>query len=382
MWLGARGSVARIGPMLRHRGVGRGSARTLRRNIPSRGLTSYPQRAKIAMLVGMGTVPPKSCSAKPSLASPGKSADFPHPPRSPCPKRYMSTEFQAKRSRALPSFRRLGFTLIELLVVIAIIAILAALLLPALARAKRKAQAIQCVSNLRQWSMMWNFYVSDYGKFSDGVADDASDPDAPRGEWLVALKKYFEKKPFLLVCPSASQKNGNKNAGAETPMPASTADSSVGDHGGWQTMHRFPAAVVDETTKGRLYSSYGFNVWVYDATTKKQNREVSDYWGSKNVRNASDVPLMADAMWRGGGPSYYQANKHQRPQFNGEWVSADQDMMHFAMVRHGKGINVNFYDGSTRNVPIRRLWNLPWHRTFNQGYPDTQTGYFQAWMPK
>ena len=269
-----------------------------------------------------------------------------------------------------------------MLVVIAIIAILAAMLLPALAKAKRKAQAIQCISNLRQWSLIWNFYSSDYGKFSDGVADDPGEPDAPRGEWVVVLKKYFEKKPYLLVCPSATQKNANKSTGVESPVPATTADSQVGDHGGWQTMHRFPSKVVDETTGGRLYSSYGFNVWIYDARTLTQNRAVSDYWGSRNVKSASDVPLMADAMWRGGGPSYYKANKHQRPQLNGEWDSADQDMMHFAMVRHGKGINVNFYDGSTRSVPIRRLWSLPWHRTFDMNYPNTQTGYFPAWMPK
>jgi prepilin-type N-terminal cleavage/methylation domain-containing protein len=83
------------------------------------------------------------------------------------------------------SHRLRGFTLIELLVVIAIIAILAAMLLPSLAKAKLKAQGLQCLSNHKQLTLAWKLY-----------GDDSRDTLPYASHWAAPIP---ERDPYVWV---------------------------------------------------------------------------------------------------------------------------------------------------------------------------------------
>lgn len=79
----------------------------------------------------------------------------------------------AQRLRAVKRTASPGFSLMELLVVIAIIGILAAMLVPALSRAKAKAQGTGCLNNLRQMTLAWSTYALDYDAVPLNLGDRA-----------------------------------------------------------------------------------------------------------------------------------------------------------------------------------------------------------------
>jgi len=243
-----------------------------------------------------------------------------------------------------------AFTLIELLVVIAIIALLMAVLMPALNRAKKQAKMVVCQAQLKQWGNIWLLYCDD----NDGYFCRHGNMWR-RGSWIFALRPQWETKSDILRCPMAKKR-----------LP-------TGNWGGPFNTYRMGTGGVGDL---REECSYGLNCWVYNPYPGEENiqdRPTEWNWKTINVRGGNDIPVFADAMWRGGGP-YEYGIRGDPPEYDGQWVNWDREMMHFCIDRHNGFTNHLFLDWTVRKARLKELWTLKWHRQFNTSGPWTTAG--------
>ena len=223
---------------------------------------------------------------------------------------------------------------------------------------RRRAKEMVCLSNLRQWGMIFEMYAKDYnGRFMAGYS---AQPKANR--WVSALGDYYKWDDKFTCCPNATKPWVDEygiNSGAE--------GTEVGVFMAW-------GYLMQSHWLQPMKGSYGINGWCVDPQPGREphpERGTPDYfWRGPSVVGAENVPLFLESQRYNGAP----LETGRPPFYSGESWNNETHIGRYCMNRHNGSAGCLFLDLSARKVGIKELWTLKWHRNYHTEGPWTIAG--------